>query len=91
LRYIVRDLDAIEKATHHRTEYADGGKDMPWEPAGIKPAELPLYMIEKTTDSMDGETVVLCEGEKAAAALWERRILAVGTVTGADLEGRKVH
>jgi DNA primase len=91
LKYEVRDLDGTLKATHHRIEYDDGSKDMPWEPAGINPAELPLFQIEKTTDSMDGETVVLCEGEKAAAALWERRGLAVATVTGADLEGRKVH
>jgi hypothetical protein len=91
LEYHIRDLDGVEKAIHHRIEYDDGSKDMPWEPKGVRPSDLPLFQIEKTTDSMDGETVILCEGEKAAAALWERRQLAVGTVTGADEAGRKVH
>jgi hypothetical protein len=90
-KYEIRDLDGTLKATHKRFDFDDGTKDMPWDPVGIKPAELPLFQIEKTTDSMDGETVVLCEGEKAAAALWDRRQLAVGTVTGGDRNGRKVH
>jgi hypothetical protein len=91
LEYVIRDLDGTQRAIHRRLEYDDGEKDMPWDPVGIKPAELPLFQIEKTTDSMDGETVVLCEGEKAAAALWERRQLAVGTVIGGDKTGSKVH
>jgi len=90
-KYEIRDLDGTLKATHKRVDFDDGTKDMPWDPVGIKPAGLPLFQIEKTTDSMDRETVVLCEGEKAAAALWERRTLAVGTVVGADLSGHKVH
>jgi hypothetical protein len=84
VRYEIRDLQGELKATHFRHEYSDGSKDMPWEPSGVKTAELPLFQIEKTVDSGDGETVVVCEGEKAAAALWERRVLAVGTVTGAS-------
>jgi hypothetical protein len=91
LAYEIRDLDGGIKATHHRIEYSDGTKDMPWEPKGVQPRELPLFQIEKTADSVDGETIILCEGEKAAAALWTRRLLAVGTVCGADQHGTKVH
>ena len=91
LRYEIRGLDGNLIATHIRKEFDDGSKSMPWEPTGIKPTELPVFQIEKTTDSMDGDTVVLVEGEKAAAALWERRQLAVATVTGADKPAQKVH
>lgn len=91
MEYQIRDLDGSLKATHHRIEYSDGSKDMPWEPKGIQPRGLPLFQIEKTVDSADGETVLLTEGEKPAASLWERRWLAVGTVCGADQHGTKVH
>jgi hypothetical protein len=84
IRYEIRDLEGELKATHIRHEYDDGDKNMPWEPSGIKAAELPLFQIEKTADSADGDTVVVCEGEKAAVSLWERRVLAIGTVTGAS-------
>ena len=42
LRYEIRDLRGELKATHHRIEYDDATKSMPWDPKGIKPAELPL-------------------------------------------------
>jgi hypothetical protein len=90
LRYEIRDLDGELKATHIRHEYDDGSKSMPWEPAGTKPALLPLYGINRTADSADGETIVLCEGEKPTDSLWERRILAVGTVTGAGIKANPV-
>lgn len=83
IRYPVRDLEGELKATHIRHEFADRTKSMPWEPSGIKVSELPLFQIEKTADSGDGEAVIVCEGEKAALKLWEQdRTLAVGTVTG---------
>jgi putative DNA primase/helicase len=84
-KYEIRDLQGEIKATHIRIEYSDGSKSMPWEPVGVKPAELPLYGINRTADSTDGEAIIVCEGEKPADSLWERGILAVGTVTGAGL------
>lgn len=84
IRYEIRDLEGELKATHVRYEYADGTKSMPWEPPGVKTTALPLFQIEKTVDSTDGEEIIVCEGEKAALKLWEQdRMLAVGTVTGA--------
>jgi hypothetical protein len=83
IRYEVRNLEGEVRATHIRHEYDDNTKNLPWDPPGIKTSELPLFQIEKSVDSADGDTVVVCEGEKAAAWLWERRVLAVGTVTGA--------
>jgi len=82
LRYESRDLDGVLKAAHLRHEYDDGSKRMPWDPPGIKRAELPLFGINRTVDSADGEAIIVCEGEKIADSLWHRRILAVGTVTG---------
>ncbi len=83
LKYEIRDLDGELKATHIRIEYSDGTKNMPWEPAGVHPQELPLYGIGRTADASDGDAVIVSEGEKAADSLWERQHLAVGTVTGA--------
>ncbi len=83
LRYQIRDLEGALKATHVRHEYDDGTKSMPWDPAGVKPAELPLYGINRTYDTADSDIIIVCEGEKATDSLWERGILAAGTVTGA--------
>jgi len=89
-RYQISNLDAEVKAVHVRQEYDDGSKTLWWElPSGEKGlgglpvTDLPLYGISRSTDSGDGEVIVVCEGEKAADSLWDRRILAVGTVTGA--------
>jgi CHC2 zinc finger len=49
LRYEIRDVNGFLAATHVRHEYDDGSKDMPWEPIGTKPAELPLYGIDRTS------------------------------------------
>jgi hypothetical protein len=84
IHYEICNLNGEVQARHIRQEYSDGSKDMPWDPPGVKTAELPLFQIEKTFDISDGEPVVVCEGEKAAASLWDRyKTLAVGTVTGA--------
>lgn len=84
LRYEIRDLAGELKATHVRIEYDDGSKNMPWEPAGVKPTELPLYMIQRTSDAQAGDPVILVEGEKCVDVLWERdKLVAVGTSTGA--------
>jgi hypothetical protein len=56
------------------------GKKLFWRPSGVRPAELELYGVR----NIDGAPiVVVAEGEKAADALRERGIAAVGTVTGA--------
>ena len=80
----VRDLGGELKATHHRIDFADSSKKKTiwWEPKGIKPQELPLYGINRTADSNDGDPIIVTEGEKAADSLWDRTYLAVGTVTG---------
>ena len=73
-------------AIHCRRD-TPGGKQMWWErPDGSRGlggqplADLPLYGIER----LDGRaTVVLVEGEKAAQALQDAGVPALGTVTGA--------
>ena len=87
IRYEVRDLDGQLKGTHIRFEGADGKKigGMPWEPTGIKTTEMPLYGSERLADNEWGDTVIVCEGEKAAQSLIDRKFLAVGTVCGASV------
>lgn len=82
IAYEIRDLRGELVATHHRRDFDDGKKRM-WWPQGTKPHELPLYGIERTVDFPDGAEIVICEGEKAADALWDRGFLAVASVTGA--------
>jgi hypothetical protein len=85
-RYEIRDASGELVAVHCRVDNHDG-KQMWWEQAdgakglgGQALADLPLYGIER----LDGRAiVVVCEGEKAADALHEAGIPAVGTVTGA--------
>ncbi len=48
LRYPICDINGAVVATHLRYEFADGSKSMPWDPGGVKPAQLPLYLIEHT-------------------------------------------
>jgi hypothetical protein len=75
-------------ATHVRVDKADGTKDVFWvDPDGkmgldgLPLADLPPYGIDKVGGS---STVVVTEGEKAAQALLDAGIPAVGTVTGAS-------
>lgn len=85
-RYEIRDAAGDLVAVHCRVDNRDG-KQMWWEqPDGAKGlggqplADLPLYGIEH----LDGRAIVIvCEGEKAAAALQDFGIPALGTVTGA--------
>jgi len=86
VRHEIRDLDGALKATHIRHEFEDGTKSMPWEPAGVKPTALPLYGINRTVDTPDGDQVIVTEGEKSADSLWARGFLSVGTVTGAGIK-----
>jgi hypothetical protein len=102
-RYEIRDA-AGELIAFHCRQDTLAGKRMWWEqPDGTRGlggqalADLPLYGIERLDDR---STVVVCEGEKAAQALVDWGIPAVGTVTGAaatpgraalaDLTGRYV-
>ena len=64
LRYEIRDLAGELRATHVRHEFDDGSKSMPWDPTGVKPTELPLYGINRTADSQDGDPIVITEEEK---------------------------
>jgi len=105
--YEVRSRDGIVAAIHKRTERADGGKDVIWlRPEGkvglngTPTNELPLFGIDLIGDDDDPAPIVVTEGEKAALALQDLGIAAVGTVTGAsgtpsaavlqDLAGRAV-
>ena len=102
--YEVRSRDGVLAAIHKRIDRPDGGKDVIWlRPEGMvglngRPtSELPLFGIDGIGDA---QQVLLVEGEKAALALQELGIPAVGTVTGAastpsadvlqDLAGRIV-
>lgn len=86
--YVLRDASGVEVATHVRIDKPDGDKDVFWvDPEGRKgiggmtSANLPLYGIDRV---LGKSRVVLCEGEKAAQALLDAGIPAVGTVTGAS-------
>ncbi len=76
-------------ATHVR-EDVPGDKDMWWESQGKRtlngtPLEsLPLYRLPDVLNAEPSVPVIVCEGEKAADALADIGLLAVGTVTGAS-------
>jgi hypothetical protein len=59
---------------------------------GLSTPDLPLYGSERIPSFAVGQTVVVCEGEKATEALWSAGIDALGTVTGtsAPRRGRAV-
>lgn len=84
----LRDATGLLIATHERIDLPNGDKSMSWKLpdgrrtlGGIPVTELPLYGTQLIGD-WRGEIVVV-EGEKAAEALHEVGIAAVGTVTGA--------
>lgn len=84
-------LDASGKvvAKHVRLERADGSKDFAWERngkrglGGLPTADLPLYRLPDLLGASTEAPVVVTEGEKAADALTNKGLLAVGSVTGA--------
>jgi len=86
--YKIRDLDGHVVAEHVRID-SPTGKKFWWRRGGrrglggLALRELPLYGIEKLRDLPAGSTVVVAEGEKAAEALWNAGVPAVGTVCGA--------
>lgn len=111
-KYPLHDASGALVATHIRvdgpatlgdTTIAEGDKVVYWVGEDGKKglsgdlADLPLYGIHLAGDAA---TVVVTEGEKAAQALIDAQIVAVGTVTGAsatpspralgDLDGKDV-
>ncbi|MDP9476520.1 MAG: phage/plasmid primase, P4 family [Actinomycetota bacterium] len=90
--YHVKDASGRLVAIHERWE-GPAGKSFLWKhPNGeysrrgeISPASLPLYGAERLYDWPEVDRgVVLVEGEKAADALLELGIRALGTVTGSS-------
>ena len=86
-RYEIFDGDTL-LAVHMREDRPEG-KKVWWELpdgtkglAGFPIADLPLFGMRDL--AVDAPDIVICEGEKAAAALQSRGIAALGTVTGAS-------
>lgn len=86
--YEVRDASGALVAIHVREDQPDGKKSIFWVGSdgrkglgGQSPDSLPLYGIERLDKR---PRVVIAEGEKAAQALIDAGIPAVGTVTGAS-------
>lgn len=96
LRTVVREIvyvivdDPGNRIEHVRREYSDGSKDFLWKRnranglGGIRTDDLPLYNVGLLRSLAKDVAVVVCEGEKAAAALHAAGTPAVGTVTGAS-------
>jgi hypothetical protein len=78
-------------AVHVRIDFPDKSKSFAWEQpngtrglSGTPVADLPLYGTELLSSLPDGSQVIVTEGEKAANALRNAGIPAVGTITGAS-------
>jgi DNA-binding transcriptional ArsR family regulator len=86
----IRDVDGKLVALHERYDKPDG-KSFVWKLpngqtglGGLSTKALPLYGSERLRQWPDDALVVLCEGEKAAQALLDAGIPALGTVCGAS-------
>ena len=82
----LRDRSGALVAVHRRRD-GDDGKTFDWlRPDGssglngTRVLDLPLFGIHHAHEWPDSETVVLVEGEKAALALIECGVAAVGTL-----------
>lgn len=91
--YEIRDTARRLVAEHVRIDATDGTKRMFWrrpgcDPrdglAGLSTRDLPLYGAEDIGRIQWGQSVVICEGERATEAIWSLRHPALGTVTGAS-------
>jgi DNA-binding transcriptional ArsR family regulator len=85
----IRDVDGKLVALHERYDKPDG-KSFVWKLpngqtglGGLSTKALPLYGSERLRQWPGDALVVLCEGEKAAQALLDAGIPALGTVCGA--------
>jgi hypothetical protein len=87
--YVLRDAAGAVVAEHVRIRRPNGEKRMFWRRngtpklKGVKVTDLPLYGADTVAQVEAGASVAVTEGEKPKEALSARRILAVGTVTGA--------
>lgn len=88
--YPLRDVTGLLVATHVRIDEEDG-KRLVWLNAdgkaglgGGSTADLPLYGSERIGDYPGHAAIVITEGEKAAQALIDAGVPALGTVTGAS-------
>lgn len=92
INYQLRDATGELVAIHRRIEYGPADKQVVWyQPDGTTRglggrslASLPLYGNECLREH-HGEDVLVVEGEKAKQALTDAGVLAVGTVTGAQV------
>lgn len=91
--YRICDVAGRVVAIHVRKDCPDGRKTFSWRLpdgsrglGGRKAEELPLYGSERLKNY--GPKVLLCEGEKATAALHGIGLPALGTVTGAAVTPR---
>lgn len=87
--WTIRDAQGRAIAGHHRNDPRAGKKKMWWRRDGsnglhgLLVADLPLYGSELVKDIPPGADIYITEGEKAADALRERGLFALGTVTAA--------
>ena len=88
-RYPIVDAEGATVAEHVREDGANGSKKVWWcrdgknGLGGLSVEDLPLYGLPRLLSAQEHRRVVVTEGEKAADALNDAGILAVGTVTGA--------
>lgn len=86
----IRDVDGNPIAEHVRKDLPDGDKRIwfrrngSYGLHGLPMRSLPLYGAHLLKGWDDGSVVVVCEGEKAADAVREAGLQAVGTVCGAS-------
>jgi hypothetical protein len=87
--WTIRDAQGRAIAEHHRIDLR-AGKKIWWTRNGAKGlsrlplSDLPIYGTELVKDVPPGAEIYVVEGEKAADALREKGVLALGTVTGAQ-------
>jgi len=88
--YEIRNASGHLVARHVRRDKPGGAKDVRWSQPdgawglnGTPLADLPLYGSESVRDCHPDELIMITEGEKAAQALQEAGLPALGTVTGA--------
>jgi hypothetical protein len=89
--YEIRNVAGDVVALHVRVDCPGKDKVCLWQRPdgtpgldGVSPASLPFFNSELLATEAPGSRVVITEGEKAAATLTRRGVLALGTCTGAS-------